>query len=161
MEVGDIIALLKEGKVMEALENAEEVADKRAMAEALTEFAGTLNHLKGKWDLTEALLKQSLLLHYELAATHYNLGVLFSSPEMLDADEANAEKAIKAYKNAIRISPDFNEARHNLGMLMYFTGDLEGAKDQYEKIVADIGDSKTYRHLGMLLLEEKRKGRLS
>ena len=153
MNADDVIALLKGAKVKEALEAADEVAGKRELAGKLTEFAGQLNYLKWQPVVTEILLKKSLLLHYEHAPTHYNLGVLYSSPPKLEEDEeTNLRKAEKAYENALRFDPEYHQARYNLALLHYLTKNIEAAKSEYAQILEAVGDQPQYRDLGMLLL---------
>ncbi len=154
MNADDVIALLKEAKVEEALGAADKVEDKREMAEKLTEFAGTLNYLKGHDIIAEVLLKKSLLLYYDYAPTHYNLGVLYTNIPKLIEDEGNTERAELAYKNALEIDPHFHEARYNLAMLYYMTGRVEEARREYDRILEGVGDTIRYRELGMLLMKD-------
>jgi len=126
MNVDEVISLLKQRKIEEALDAMDTVEDKKLMAEKLTEFAGSLNYLKGLPGLTEVLLRRSLMLDDKNPVTHYDLGVLYSGPDVLD--EANAAKAKRAYKNALKIREDFHEARYNLALLYYFTGRIGEAR---------------------------------
>ncbi len=159
MDSDGLLELLQKGKVMEAIDAADDVEDKDDAALTITRFALTLYNIKGHQDITEALLKQSLILKYDLAETHFNLGILYSGPQKTDEDEKNIELAKKAYNNAIRIDPEYHEARFNLGLLELFTGDVDSARKLYDQIVASCGDIRRYRHLGSLLLERKRLDR--
>jgi tetratricopeptide (TPR) repeat protein len=150
MKVDDVLALLKETRVEEALKAADGVQDRRLMASKLTEFAGTLHHLKGKPWLTEVLLKKSLLLDWDNPVTHYNIGVLYSEPDHAE-EKDGLKKAETAYRNALKLRPDFQEARYNLALLLYFTGRRGEAEAEYGRIVVAIGDDELYRPLGMLL----------
>lgn len=155
MRAEDVISLLKEARVGEALSAIDEVKDKKEMARKLTEFAAALNYLRGRDDLTEVLLKKSLFLDREHAPTYYNLGVLRSSPKQLIEDEGNLGKAELAYNLALKHDPGFHEARYNLALLYYFKGDHEEAKKEYAQIVEAVGDDERFRELGMLLQQEK------
>ena len=128
MDVGDIINLLKQAKVSEALNAIDLVDDKIAMADALCEFAASLNHIVGKEDLCISLLKQALLLDLKNSRIHYNLGIIFSSPKMILDDEKNIERAKKAYTKAYELDNNFLEARYNLGILAFLLGEFELAK---------------------------------
>ncbi len=161
MEADDVIQLFKDVKISEGLEAIDKVSDKKAMALGLCEFAGTLNYLKGQAALSEVLLKKAILLDRGLALAHYNLGVLYSSPDYLESDESGVEKAVMSYRRAVSSDPHLNEARYNLGLLYYFTGRVDGAKKQYDAIVADVGDIVRYRLLGALLLEDRRASEFS
>jgi protein O-GlcNAc transferase len=150
----DVIALLKRAKVEEALKAIDEVEDKKAMAMSLTEFAGDLEYLKGKHTLAEALLKRSLSLDWDNPYTHYNIGVINSDPDVLEADEGRLARAEAAFKNALKIKPDFHQARYDLALLLYFTGRIKEASQEYGRITAAIGDDPLYRDLGMMLRQE-------
>lgn len=156
MKADDVIGLLKEAKVAEALEAVEKVEDKKEMAQKLTLFAGTLNYLKDRPAIAEVLLKRSLFLDYANPLTHYNLGALFTTPPQLEEDGKNLERGVKAYKNALRFDPNFLEARYNLALLYYFSGRVQEAREEYDRIVAAVGDDKRFRELGVLLLNRKR-----
>ncbi len=43
-------------------------------------------------------------------------------------------KAIEAFKEAIRIKPDYHRARGNLGMTYVEVGDIESARQEYERL---------------------------
>jgi tetratricopeptide (TPR) repeat protein len=156
MKADDVIALLMGRRVEAALEAADLVADREGMAERLTEFAGALNYLKGKPLLTDVLLKKSLLLHYENPYTHYNLGILYSTPtDEMPESSHSLEKAQRAYINALNIKPDFHQARYNLALLYYFTDRAEEARKEYARITQALGDDMRFRHLGILLAAER------
>ena len=157
MNTKDVVDLLKEARVREALEAADEVEDKKAVAAAITEFAGALNYLRGHPDLTEALLKKSLTLDPGNPLTYYNIGVAYTDPVVLEEDESRASKAEYAFKKAVEIDPGFHEARYNLALLYYFTGRVDEARGEYGKITADVGDDVRFRKLGMLLLDYDRQ----
>ena len=71
MKPDDVMALLKDAKVMEALEAADKVSDSKVLAKRMTEFAGSLNYLKGHNLICEALLKKSLQLDPRDFSTHW------------------------------------------------------------------------------------------
>jgi tetratricopeptide (TPR) repeat protein len=150
----DVIKLLKGTNVDEAMKAVNEVDDKKEMAEKLTEFAGTLDYLKGKHLLAVSLLKRSLLLDYENPYTHYNIAVIYTNPDLLDEDMSWLEKGEMAYKNALKYKPDFHQARYNLALLYYFMGRMDEARQEYKRITAAIGDDPLYRDLGMMLRME-------
>ncbi|MBD3388647.1 MAG: tetratricopeptide repeat protein [Candidatus Altiarchaeales archaeon] len=156
MNSDDVVGLLKGLRFEEALKAMESVEDKKQLASKLTEFAGTLNYLKGYPDLTESLLKLSLLYDYENPLTHYNIGVLYTNPPELIEDEKRVDKAERAFKYAIKLDPEFHEARHNLALLYYFTGRFDQAWEEYGRIIESAGDDIRFRRLGMMLLDEER-----
>jgi tetratricopeptide (TPR) repeat protein len=156
MNSDDVIGLLKKAKVVEAIKASDSVEDKKDMASKLTEFAGTLNHLKGKNIICEVILKKSLELDPENHITHYNLGVLYSSPDVLEGGEHFVRFAIKHYLQCLSIRHDYHFARYNLALLYFFTGEKEKARREYQKILDAVGDDRRFREMGMMFLEDER-----
>ncbi|MBU0762056.1 MAG: hypothetical protein KKD39_03440 [Candidatus Altiarchaeota archaeon] len=152
----EVIDLLKKAKVVEGIEAVDTVEDKFEMSSKLSEFAGTLNHLKGENVISEALLKKALELDESNYTAHYNLGVLYSSPDVMEKNPDLVKFAIKHYLLALKHKPDYHFARYNLALLYYFTGEKDKALKEYEKILTAVGDDRRFRELGMLFLEEKR-----
>jgi len=153
----EVIELLTQAKVDEAFEAVEEVPEesRKDLAQKLTEFAGTLNLVKGRDLLCETLLKKSLTLDYENPYTHYNIGVLYTNPGYLSEHPEKLEKALLAYENALKYKPTFHMARYNLALLYFFNGEKVRAQRLYDEIVDAVGDVPEYRELGMLLLRDK------
>jgi tetratricopeptide (TPR) repeat protein len=149
----EVIGLLKKAKVLEAIEKADNAADKKDLAVKLTQFAGQLNFLHGHNEICEAILEKSLTLDYTYAPTHYNLGVIFSSPEKLSEDEGNLRRAMDAYRTALKHDPEYHNARYNLALLYYFQGMLDECEREYATILEKAGDDIMYRDLGMLLMQ--------
>ena len=156
MKADEVVSLLKKAKVEEALAAIDKVEDGKEMAKKLTEFAAALNYLKGLPQLSEVLLRRSLLLDPDNPYTHYNLGVLFTNLDAPDHAGKNAELAERAYKKALSIKGDFQEARYNLALLYYFTDRIDDARREYKTITDALGDDAGYRDLGVMLLEEDR-----
>ncbi|MFH0862593.1 MAG: hypothetical protein V1875_06125 [Candidatus Altiarchaeota archaeon] len=156
MKVDDVIALLKQAKVEEALEAIEKVDDRKEMAHKLTEFAAALNYLKGLPQLSEALLRRSIRLDTDNPHTYFNLGVLYTNIDAPDKGGRNAELSERAYKKALSLKSDFHEARYNLALIYYFTDRIDDARREYGLIQEAIGDDPGFRDLGIMLLEEDR-----
>ncbi|MFH1055116.1 MAG: tetratricopeptide repeat protein [Candidatus Altiarchaeota archaeon] len=156
MKTEDVMQRLKDVKVEEALEAADKVEDKKELAIKLTEFAGALTYLTNHPLIAEVILKKSLLLNFDHAPTHYNLGVLYTTPPMVEENKSNVEKAERAYKMAIKLDPKHYEARYNLALIYYFTGRVEEAEKEYGEITASIGDDVRFRELGVLLMQLKK-----
>jgi tetratricopeptide (TPR) repeat protein len=154
----DVIALLKKAKVAEALQAAGQADDRQRMAELLTEFAGALDYVRDKPSVCEAILKRSLMLDPKNPLTHYNLGVVFSGEDALEADEKNAGRAEKAFRRALELKPDFLEARYNLALLLYFLGRKKEAWEERERIFAAVGDDMRFRELSMMFEADRRCG---
>jgi tetratricopeptide (TPR) repeat protein len=157
MKPDEVLALLKGAQVVDALKKSDEVTEKKEMASKLTDFASALNYLKGKNIICEAVLKKSLDLDPLNHLTHFNLGVLYSNPEILELNEKYVRFAIKHYLQCLEISPNYHLARYNLALLYFFTGEFEKSRIEYGKLLASIGDDRRFRELGMLFLERERK----
>jgi len=152
MKPDEVIALLKQAKVEEALKALPTVEDKKEMAVKLTEFAGALNYVKDLPDLCELLLMKSLLLYYDWAPTHYNLGVVYTSfAKLLENEQLNIAKGEEAYMKALKIDPGYHEARYNLALLYYFTGRIDEARREYARITDAVGEDERFVQLGVLL----------
>jgi tetratricopeptide (TPR) repeat protein len=139
--IEDVKKLLKEKKVLEALKLSEDVEDRERMADELSHFAGTLEYSTGgHGDLVEAILHQALLLGPENPYIYYNLGVHYTEPGVLKEDPDSVEKAVRAYRKALQLKPDFHEARYNLALLYYFTGRFDKAKVEYKMVLEACPD---------------------
>jgi tetratricopeptide (TPR) repeat protein len=154
--VADVLKLLRKAKVAEAVSAAGKVKDKKLMAEKMTEFASQLNHLKGYNLITEIYLKKSLELDPSNAETYYALGLLYTNPGVLDKYPHVEKSAIESYEKALEHNPKLHEARYNLALLYYFTGDKDRARREYDQLTEYLGDDRRFRELGMMFLEEKR-----
>ncbi|MBA7514522.1 hypothetical protein ES705_06552 [subsurface metagenome] len=66
----------------------------------------------------------------EDADFHYGLGWAYSQLK-------DYEKAIEAFKQVIRIQPDYTFAHYSLGMIYLVQGDKNAALDEY-KILKDL-----------------------
>jgi len=79
------------------------------------------------------------------AIAHMNLAV------KLDG-EGKADEAMREYKEAIRISPNFAEAHSNFGVLLRDRGDLDGAIREYRiAIVLKPGLAQAHNNLAIAL----------
>ncbi|MEN8214250.1 MAG: tetratricopeptide repeat protein [Pseudomonadota bacterium] len=101
----------------------------------------------------EKALEEYESLQLSLADTpeaHLNLGVMY-------ADQKQLEKAEQAYRQAIRLAPEFIPARVNLANLYNRMGRNHDAEAQFREaldLAPDMGE--VYYSLGLLLGEEKR-----
>lgn len=62
------------------------------------------------------------------AQSHYNLGVSLSNKGDIDG-------AMREYREALRLQPDYFDALENLGLLLVKKGDLNGAIKEHETAV--------------------------
>jgi tetratricopeptide (TPR) repeat protein len=75
------------------------------------------------------------------AEAHYNLGVALYDKDDLDG-------AIREYREALRIQPDYADAHVNLGVALYDKGDLDGAIREYREALR-IQPDNAYAHLNL------------
>ena len=59
------------------------------------------------------------------AEAHYNLGLV-----LLEKTDDNA--ALKHFRQAVELNPDYPEARNNIGLILERAGDSEGAGAEFE-----------------------------
>ena len=81
----------------------------------------------------------------ELAENKFMLALIYDYDERLDEAE-------KEYRGAIRINPDFAEAHHNLGILLYNLKRFEEAEKEYREAIRINPDfAEAHNNLGNLL----------
>ncbi|MCX6695038.1 MAG: tetratricopeptide repeat protein [Candidatus Altiarchaeota archaeon] len=150
-EVEDVLKLLREAKVAEAMKLADKVEDRREMAVKLTEFAGTLDWMKEKSHAAGVMLIKAIQLHPEYALAHYNLGVALTDIDLAKNSKSNVEAAEREYELTIKFDPDFAPAHYNLALLYYFTGRIAEARGEYAKAVQIDPSRFKSRELGVIL----------
>jgi len=153
MKQDEVIQLLKEAKVQQALAKSDEVEDKESMAEKLADFASTLGKLKGHPDLCVAILLKSLDLDPDNPEICLALGNALSMPLSLEEDSDNALKAIDWYELALKLDPDYSDARYNKSLLLFFMGRMDEAKDEYQKLAEGEPQHPGVEILGDLIQE--------
>jgi len=149
--IEDVLGLLKEAKVEEALGLMDEVGDKKTLADRVCDFAGFLAEDKNKPYLAVALLLKALSLDPGNPAIHFNLANTYTMPFMLIEDPSNYERAVYGYERAVELDPGFHDARYNLALLLYLSGRMDEAKQQYRNIRDAVGDDPRYMELSALL----------
>ena len=130
-ETKDIIKLLDKGNVDGALDLADDVKDKKGIALILNNYAAILAKELGVYDASKKILTKVIEIDPGLSEAYYNLGCLYSEPEMLSEKSQNLKKSKEAYKKAIELDPKHVRAHYNLGLLYAFTGELEKARKEY------------------------------
>lgn len=150
-KVDDVMALLREGKVFEAMKLADRVEDRREMAEQLTFFAGTLDWLKSKSYSAGLILLKAVEVDPDYALAHYNLGVVLTDPDLLKDHKDYFTLAEREYRIVIKLDPSFAPAHYNLALLYYFTGRLADCRMEYRKAVELDPSEFKFRELGAIL----------
>jgi len=82
------------------------------------------------------------------AAAHYNEGVVYSYLK-------NPEKAIEAYKNALRINPDDKEARENLQKALAELKKQQQKQQNQQQNQSNMSQNEVERKLKMLQDKER------
>jgi tetratricopeptide (TPR) repeat protein len=82
------------------------------------------------------------------ARPHNNVGVAY-------ADQKKPDEALREYKTAIAIQPDYPDAHNNLGNSLEGLGHLEEAIEEYKKVLTlKPRYAKTYYNIGMLYYKQ-------
>jgi len=122
------------GKLDEAIALTEKVvAAKPDNTEVLVSLAALYNRNKQPKKAEEVLDKVVALDPANAHRTFYNLGVVIENRD--DATEADHRKAIEAFRKAINLKPDYAIAHRDLGFAMLRTGDMIGARKEFQKYV--------------------------
>lgn len=122
------------GKVDEAIALSEKVlAAKPDNTEVMVSLAALYNRSKQPKKAEEVLNRVVALDPANAHRTFYNLGVVIENRD--DATDADHRKAIEAFKKAIDLKPDYAIAHRDLGFAMLRTGDMMGARKEFQKYV--------------------------
>lgn len=91
---------------------------------------------------------QTEQIHSHLIAMHYNLGCTFQ-------EEGKLDEAIKCYKNALVIDPDYCDAQYNLANALQLSGRIVEAEHEYLKtITLNPRHQLAYYNLGYLYFND-------
>lgn len=150
-DVDQVVALLKEAKVDRAFELMKRVEDKKTLSEQLSYLGGFFSEAQSRYHLAVALLLSAHRFDPENPNPLYNLANTYSTPYMLFDDPRNLDKAFFWYTRALKLDPDFHEARYNLSLLFFFTQKTVEAKKQYDILMSKKPHHPKYRELGLLL----------
>ena len=122
------------GRLDDAIALTEKVvAAKPDNTEVLVSLAALYNRNKQPKKAEEVLDKVVALDPANAHRTFYNLGVVIENRD--DATEADHRKAIEAFRKAINLKPDYAIAHRDLGFAMLRTGDMMGARKEFQKYV--------------------------
>ncbi|GBD97341.1 MAG TPA: tetratricopeptide repeat protein [Nitrospirae bacterium] len=92
------------------------------------------------------------IIKQDNASDHFDLGVSYS-------DKGMYIEAVEAYKQALKMKPDYTEAHYNLGLSYYGLGMYKEAIDAYKQAAQednpDIAETHYKLALSYLMLEDK------
>jgi tetratricopeptide (TPR) repeat protein len=109
---------------------------------------GLTRHQLAYWHDSVALCRQALAVTQDNAFAHNNLGVAL-------AEEGKSDEATKHYAEAVRIKPNYTQARYNLGTQLAAAGKLEQASIQFtEALKLDPHSEILHNNLGVILAEQ-------
>ncbi|MFH1402864.1 MAG: tetratricopeptide repeat protein [Candidatus Altiarchaeota archaeon] len=149
--IQEVKKLLGDGKILEALKLSDQVEDREAMADELSHIAGCLEYSTSQhYPIAGMLLQQAMLLDPKNPYIFYNMGLHHTEDGPLAEDSDSVKKAVRAYKKALRLKPDFHEARYNLALLYYFTGEYDKAKVEYQRVLESCPNDLRFLEVRLL-----------
>jgi len=93
---------------------------------------------------SKAIQKSREVGFTKYAAVYYNMGNAYQKKDML-------EDAVKAYKKAVQIRPEYKEVHNNLGKVYFTLERYNDALNEYETAIKiDLEFSYAYNNLGVL-----------
>lgn len=98
------------------------------------------------WKTPERFWRQTVLVSYNSPRSHNNMGDVYSQ-------EGNTEGAIREFRKAIELKPDYADAYHNLANIYQNKGDLKEAIRFYQQAVSfNAILFESYYNLGIIYL---------
>ena len=150
-ELQALRTLIESEAYAEAISYAKRI-DHLAAAQEFNDYAIGLQKIKEYSD-AELLLKSASRLNPDEPKIWFNLGMLYSEPEVLAHSPKHLQAAEDAYKKAVEIDPNFDTAHYNLGLLYAFTGRL----DEAERCCTRLTDSENPEFEGLRKLLDYKK----
>ena len=109
-------------------------------------FLGLIAQQVGRYEIASELIGKAVTVRPS-SQMHYNLGIAFQAQGKLD-------QAIKSYRQALALQPDFAEGHDNLGIALQAQGQLDEAITSYRKALSlKPGLAGTHYNLGNALQE--------
>lgn len=144
------IAYAQEGKYERA-----ELAFQRAISlqdddASVHSNLGLVNEKLNRIAAAEQEYLKAISMNGDLASAHSNLGLIYLRQNR-DAE------AVAAQKNAVRLSPDYPDFQYNLGVALERTGDVEGARTAYQRVLSIDAGHVQARQRVALLSETRRR----
>ncbi len=98
------------------------------------------------WKTQERFWRQTVLVSYNSPRSHNNMGDVYGQ-------EGNTEGAIREFKKAIKIKPDYADAYHNLANVYHHKGDIKEAVTFYQQAISfNPKLFESYYNLGLIYL---------
>ena len=88
------------------------------------------------WDLSITSLEKALGYGRETPIVHYSLAVAYANRGKEMKDNANIDKAEHHYRRALEINPDYDQAAHGLGIILFYVKhDRDGGLKVMKRVV--------------------------
>lgn len=101
------------------------------------------------WKTAQSLWRQTVLVSYNSPRAHINMGDAY-------CQEGNTDGAIREFKKAIELKPDYADAYHNLANVYHTKGDLKEAIGYYQQAISfNPGLFESHYNLGAIYLGER------
>lgn len=110
---------------------------------------GLIAQKRGQFDRAKDLYIEALRKNNEQAQAYNNLGVIYGEVE------GNWGRATAQYERALRVNPDYLEARYNMAKALMRLGKKDEARKQYGTVIAVAPNlADPYHDLGVMALED-------
>ena len=111
---------------------------------------GLIAYKRGQLSVAKECYIKALRYNQELAQAYNNLGVIY-----LHHEKAYGT-AHDNFQRALKVNPDYNEARYNLALTFVRMGKKDLARKEYQTVLAvNANLADPHNDLGLLALEEK------
>lgn len=144
---GEAVAHHKGGRFSDAEQLYRQILDEFPSFADANHLLGVLSYQKLHYPEARAFFEKAIREDDQKSLYHYNLAL--ACEKIGDSAEA-----IHAYKNALRLKPNYVEAQSNLGNVYRELGDLSAAISVYERVIQLKPDyAAGYNNLGVALKE--------
>jgi len=98
------------------------------------------------WEMAVSFFQKALTLHYANPKIHFNLGLAYQTlleQEVpgIGSNNEHLNKAMEAYREALKLKPDFPEAYYQLATLYQLQKDYARAASSLSKAIEVVGSS--------------------
>lgn len=132
------------GQVDRALMEVRKAIELQPASDDAHRLLGEIQQRDGRFDEAAAAFDRAIALRPDYWRNHYRKGVFLSTSGRYD----DAAVALRA---AIALAPDVASGYQSLGAALQLKGDLEGARQQYQRVLEMRPNSSAWTNLGVLL----------
>ena len=144
-QLQSIMSLYNQGRLQQALIEANQMLDRFPNSFILCNIAGASNAGLMQFDAAIVCFKQSLKVNPDNAEAYNNIGNILNA-------KGDPVSAIGYYQQALKIKPDFAEAYNNFGNALNAKGDPDAAIASYKKALKIKPDyAEAYNNMGIAL----------